>query len=192
MSDQDEGEELQAHTIRQRGMVVERDASGKIISAYVPSPFLIDQLLEHGVINREQHWHAEQLVAMHRVFLRPVATFKSVTAYHSDGEANPPAKYPIADNDYLIVLRDMRHEWQRQLIRIALEAEFNLRTLETLVFDSDPDTQEKKRNHVTNAFWALTYAINRLLEAKQKAAEAEEERKKLLARINNQCDNHFD
>lgn len=33
---QDEVEELQEHTVRARGMAIERDARGRIISAYVP------------------------------------------------------------------------------------------------------------------------------------------------------------
>jgi hypothetical protein len=191
MSEQDEYQELQEHTIRARGMIVERDARGRITSAYVPNPFIIDQLLEHGVIDREQHWHAEQLVAMRMVFLRPVATLKTVTTYQSDSDGRPPAKYPIADNDYLIVLRDMRHDWQKQIVQIAVEAEFNLAVFEKLAFDPDPEAQERKRNHVSNAFWSMTYAINRLLEAKQAAMEAEE-RKKVLARGENPCDSRFD
>lgn len=40
--------------------------------------------------------HAEMFVAMRKVFLRPVGTYKTVTAYQSDNDAVHPAKYPIS------------------------------------------------------------------------------------------------
>jgi hypothetical protein len=195
MSEQDDGE-IQEFTIRQRGMIVERDARGRIISAYVPPPLLIDQLFEHGIIDCEQHWHAEQFITMHRVFLRPVATFKMVSAYAQSDDGAPVIKYPIADNDYLIVLRDIRHEWQRLVIKRAIEEDYDIRIMYELLEkqESGEFTREAegKRNRVSNAFWALTYAINRLLEKKEKAKEAEEERKKVLARGEKPCDDGFD
>lgn len=177
-------EQIQDHTILQRGMVIEKDARGKIMSAHVPAPFIIDQLLEHGVIDREQHWHAEQFVAMRKVFLRPVETIKTVMTYQSEPDAQPPAKYPIADNDYLIVLRDMRHEWHKRIVTVAIETEFNLSALEQLIFADDPEAQATKQNQVSNAFWSLTYAINRLLDKKKEAEDA----KKVVARSEDSCE----
>lgn len=174
MTDQDD-REIQEHTIRQLGLVVERDGRGKIISSYRPNPFVIDRLFEMGIIDREQHWHAEQFVAMRKVFLRPVATLKTVTVYHSDADPSPPAKYPIADNDCLIVLRDMSHEWQKQIVRLATDDHFD--TSADALFAIAPP-------RISDAFWAMTYAINRLLDPKKAADDA----KKVVARTNGSCE----
>src|SRR5262249_5087404 len=75
-------------------MVIEKDAAGRIVSAFVPSPFIIDQLLEHEVIDREQHGYEIHFVAMRKVFLRGVATYKTVALYQSpDNEPITPPRF---------------------------------------------------------------------------------------------------
>jgi hypothetical protein len=177
MMERDDGDEIQTHTAEKRGMIIERDARGKPISITVQSPFVIDRLFEFGIIDREQHWHAEQFVAMRKVFIRPVGSYKSVCSYQQPEQGHPPAKYPIEDNDYLKVLRDIRHKWQQDIVRLAAEDDEGADAL--MAYDPAK---------LSNAFWALTYAINRLLDKKKEVEDA----KKAVARANDPCDTRFD
>lgn len=61
------------------------------------NPCVIDELLSRGIIDREQHWHAEQLIAMHRVFIRRVGMLKTDTMYQSDSDGAAFAKYPVSE-----------------------------------------------------------------------------------------------
>ncbi len=106
-----EYEELQEHTIRQRGMVIEYDARGRQISIRIPNPFIIDELLSRGIIDRE-YSTGMRAVRRHAEGIPPPGRHDQDGHNLPVGQRwSPAGQVPlIADNDYLIVLRDMRHE----------------------------------------------------------------------------------
>jgi hypothetical protein len=166
MQDDEDDEVIQEFTALRLGMVIERDAAGRIVSAYVPNPFIIDQLLEQDIIDRDQHRYAIHFVAMRKVFLRGVATLKTVAMYQSpDTEPVTPPRFPIEDNDYLKVLRLIRHAPHRDVITEAVDDYADATTLYHLI---------AMRARVRDAFRALTVAVQQLWDQKEAAIEAEQ------------------
>jgi hypothetical protein len=179
----EDDEIIQEFTALRRGMVIRRDAAGRPTSITVAKPLLIDQLLEREIIDDKQHWHARQLLVMRTVFLRPLAMGRhmEITAYSPSDDTTEPPKYPIEDNDYLKVLRDMRHRWQQEIVTEACDDNGDTVILNHLI--------AIPRQKVCDAFDAMSRAINRLIDKKEAAEEA---RKKMLALENDiwQYNNH--
>lgn len=105
MDHRDEGILLDEDEAKRRGLEYTLDHRGRVATASHQSPFLIDKLLAGEVITEDQHRDGVRFMAMRAVFLRPVATLKTVIAYETQPDGLPPPEFPIEDADYLKVRR---------------------------------------------------------------------------------------
>jgi hypothetical protein len=194
MQDENEGDYgISEETAKRRGMVYTTDARGRVTSARLPRPFLIDELLERGIIHPDAHYYGAQFLAMRKLFLSPVSG-KAVMLRIQPSDGTPPPEFPIEDNDYLKVLRRMRHRAHQELVADVCNEElspivfYEFARLWTATDPTPAEADRRKRQaaDVRAAFEAMQNAVIALWEQKKQAKEAEQKRRENEDRIKRQ------
>jgi hypothetical protein len=186
MQDESDDGIVQEFTAIARGMSYAVDDKGRVVTAELAKPFVIDQLFERQIIDRDQHFYAIHFMAARKVFLRDAGTFRTNTFYDAPGETPPGPKYPIEDTDYLKMLRAMPLEKQRLIVMEACDDLADSGTTHRLAMIHPM---------VRDSFRALAVAVQMLWDKKEAEIEAQhkaadDDRKKMLARSREVCESY--
>lgn len=150
------------HVAIRRGMVYSKDRHGKICSAEIEAPFLLDQLYNHRVIAADHHFCGVQLMTMRKLFLAPVGMKVGMLLVKRDDEQAENKPIPMEDSDYLRVLRGVKSLASQRLLREICDEEANPALY---------PAYGRMGHSVISAFDALCEAVDALWDEKAKEQE---------------------
>ena len=145
-----------------RNMVYEKNARNHVCSARVPAPLLLDELYQRKIIGHDHHFYGVQLMTMRKLFLSPVQA-KIGMFILRDEDGAPSKPIPMLDSDYLKVMRGIRSDTYRNLVREVCDEAVDPRSYERYV-----------SNDLGDAFDRLVESVKALWENKKAEIEARE------------------